>query len=364
MTMLWAEPFEPYGGLETVMLDGFWAQVSAGFTLDQTHVRTGDWALKLANGNANDEVRRTLLDAQTTVGMACAIYLDALPATEFKGGGLAPTALFIHQFRDATNQIQLSVCIGTDGAVVVYNQGLYTGGGSPQGALLARSGQAIRAKSFTHIETKAGIDAVNGFVEVRVNGVTVINVTGVNTDPVGSHEVSQCAINCTGTSIIQANLWVDDLFTWNGDGTQNNDFVGDQKVYYLPPNGDTAQADWTPSAGSTSYTMVDEVPPDDNDYLSLAATTGDTDLSLTDLPGAVVAVAAVMPIMRAFKNDAGTCDLAPSILQGATYASGDPQPVTTSAQYYQQVFEVDPVSLAPFTPADVNSLKLSLIRTS
>lgn len=367
MSILWAEPFDPYGGLETAMLEGFWAELTGSFLLDQTHVRTGSWALRLfSNAGAGQAARRTLLASQTEVGMATALYLDALPSTEFNGGGLAPTGLFPHVFRDATNQFQLSIGIGTDGAIVVWNRGFYDGGGGVHGTLLARSGQAVRAKSFTHIETHVGVDSVAGFVEVRVDGVTVINITGVNTDPVGSGEYSQCSIGTSpgSTSTIGCNVWIDDLFTWNGDGTQNNDFVGDQKVYYLVPNGDTAQADWTPSSGSVSYAMVDEIPPDDADYLSLATPTGDTDLSITDVPAEVVAVAAVMPIMRCLKDDAGTCGIAPSILQASTYASGGTQAVTTAAQYFGQVFEVDPVSLAPFTPADVNSLKLALIRTA
>lgn len=365
MTVCWADPLDLYGGDESAMTDGAWAEIGSGWSLSTANPRTGLYSLRMANGSAGP-ARRTLGAAKQVAKLATAMFLEVLPTSEFVlgVGGIRP-ALMIHQYRDAANGVQVSIGVGTDGRLIAWQSGYYlVGAGTPIGVKLGESGQCIHANSYDHVESRVGIHLTDGFVEVRVNGVTVINLTGVNTNPTGLGETSQTVTQNIGTGGIGGYLDICDLIASDDLGAHNTDFVGDQKVFWLPPDSDTAQADWTPSTGATSYGVLDEAPPNDTDYLSLAATTGKTDVGCANLPGGVVSVAAVIATIRSRKDDAGVCDLNPGIKSGATYATGAGQPQTTAALYFNQVFEVDPVSTAPFTPAEVNALKLVLERTA
>jgi hypothetical protein len=358
------EPLDQYGGDESAMTDGVWAEIGVNWSLSNANPRTGAWHLRMANSSAGP-ARITLGAAKAVAGMATAVFLSALPSSEFNVGvGGVPPGLMIHQYRSASNQIQLSIAIGTDGSLVVWRYGFYDGGGSGIGELMFRSDQCIRANSYQHIESKIGVDPVDGFVEVRVDGVTRVNLTGVNTDPYATGEVSQVAVWNPGVGAPGCVTDVCDIICWDDQGTQNNDFVGDQKVWMVPVAGDTAVADWTPSTGATSWNLLDETPPNDADGISLTATTGKTVLTTAGSPAGMVSCIGAVSWLRGSKDDAGVCDLAPGVRQGATYGASVGQPITTSKQYYTTVYELDPVSGLPPSPSDIDTLELVVERTA
>jgi hypothetical protein len=365
--LLWADPFAQYGGDESAMGDGPYASVGSGWTLSNAKPRTGSWSLHTTGSNGNDGIngltclRRLFGGQKVTSGWGYAFYCDALPAVELGFNGLL--AKFMGVWLDRFGHTQVAVYLGTDGSVSIMLGYTFADNGGV-GTVVARSDPCIRPRSYNHIEAKLTVDGTTGYVEIRVNQVTVLTYSG-NTDTAGTGEASQFITTCGYDSFIgMGNQYLADLFAWDDSGPYNNDFIGDFKCYWLPPNADTAQADWTPSTGATSFGVVDESPPDDTDYLSIVATTGKTNLGLTNLPADVIAVAAVVPLMRAWKTDAGVCDVAPGILQGATYSTPVGQPANTAPQYYQEPQEVDPVSGVPFTLADVNSLDLVIERTA
>lgn len=369
MAILNADPLDQYGGSEAAMVQGPWAQVDTGsWNLSNANPRTGAWALRCVPVGTH-LVRRVFGNSLAEGKVAFAMYCDALPSSENPGDSAFVSRFELCSFRDAANNVQVVFVFGTNGQVVAYRgQTTSISGGLVLTTLLDRSDPLILipARAYSHLEFKVGIDDSAGYCEVRLNGVTIMNLTGIDTRATGAAaETSQWAVASAGADGggVPFADFCDFIFS-DDAGAHNPDFVGDQKVYWLPPDSDTAQADWTPSTGSTSYGVIDEAPPNDADYLSLAATTGKTNVGCADLPADVVSVSAVIPTIRSWKDDAGVCDLAPGILQGATYDSGSGQPQTTAPNYYHQVFEVDPVSGVPFTPAEVNSLKLVLERTA
>ncbi len=378
MTLVWADPFDQYGGDVDAMRSAAYLNVSADWSLSAAKPRTGSRALLFNSDdsgasdtsiNALGSFRRTFGAALQEAGAGYALWIERLPAYEVGTFPALPstawiaTKLFV--FLSGGGETQVMITLGTDGAVVAYRGYVFASFPAGDGwTLLGRSAPCVRAQAYTHIEAKVKIDPVDGAVEVRVNGATVLNLTGINTDEQLTAETSQVYTYAGSQFSDYGNFYLDDYIGWDTNGAHNNDFLGDQKLYYLAPNGDTAQADWTPSAGATSYGVVDEAPPDDADYLSLVATTGSTDLALANLPASVVAVSAVVPFMRAWKGDAGVCDVAPGVVQGATPSTPVGQPIATVPQYYEQAVEVDPVSGLPFTPAEVNSLLLRIERTA
>jgi hypothetical protein len=141
------------------------------------------------------------------------------------------------------------------------------------------------------------------------------------------------------------------------DGSRNNDFLGDVKVVTLRPNADTAQADFTLSAGSVHYSLLAEAPDDDGDasYVE-SGTVGHKDLyGYQDLTGTPAAIMAVQITTVARKDDAGSRSLRKVLRSGATTANGATRGLGTSYALYDDRFEVDPATGAAWTKAGVDA---------
>ena len=127
-------------------------------------------------------------------------------------------------------------------------------------------------------------------------------------------------------------LRLDDVYVCDTSGSRNNDFLGDVKVVTLRPNADTAQADFTPSAGSVHYSLVAEAPDDDGDATYVeSGTVGHKDLyGYQDLTGTPAAIMAVQLATVARKDDAGSRSLRAVLKSGATTANGATRVLGTS----------------------------------
>lgn len=353
MALLWMDGFDHYGTDTTNMTDGAWAEI-VGATLATDNPRTGSSSLKIAS--ANVRIRRVLGGAKTTAGLGAVYWFSNLPSTN--------DVLDIMQFRDAANNEQVTIVLQSTGVIEAFRGDGFTG------TSLGDSGSpAVTAEAYTHIETMVTIDNSAGQVEVRVNGVTVLSISGVDTAATANIETSQVQITVNGT---QPNpgvttWYIDDIYCYDDTGSYNNDFIGDRRVYTLFPNADTAQADWSPSTGGDGYAMIDEADPnDDTDYIFTSGGTSPNPVSefdLDDLPAGVSAVSAVSLIHRSRKTDAGDANIQLSAVSGSFETAGADNPMTEVYTYYEDVIEADPDTAAPFTPTAVDSLKLKIERT-
>lgn len=354
MSMLWMDGFDHYGGPATdFMLDGAYADVNNS-TLDTTNPRTGVHALKVTSGN-DGGLRRVFGADQDTAGVAFAFFIPSLPTNS--------TSMGI-EFRDNANETQCGIGVTSSGQVFFYRGGAENG--SANGVILGTSGVAVLARAYQHWECKVHIDPTHGSCEVRLNGVTVLSVTDVNSQGQSEGTTAQVQLGSPGLAIVgfPPYMMVDDLFAWNTNGVVANDFIGDRKVYTSLPDNDTGQADWIPATGSVSYQMLNKVPPVDNtDYL-IATNPGEvTHVAFANLPSPVVSVTAVMTATRAFKTDAGDATLVVGLISGSSEDDGAAHALTQSPTYYHDVFETDPETGTLWTPTGFNSTLLSLDRT-
>lgn len=362
MALLWCDGFDHYGLDETNMTDGAWAEVDpgvgTGWILSTVNPRTGTHSLRRGGGSGVRLARRVLGGAKTTVGQGAVFYPSFLPDVN--------NTHVLYDFRDAGNSIQVTVLVQSTGVISVKSGNML---GTELGATAT---PAVVAEAYQHIETIVTIDSTVGEVEVRVNGVTVLALTGVNTNPIGTGECSQVAlVGYRNTGVGGSPNWildVDDYYCYDDSGSFNNTFIGDRRVLTLFPNADTAQEDWTPSTGVDSFAMVDEADPnDDTDYIftSSSGSPGTiTEFDLDNLPAGVSSVSAVQLVHRSRKTDAGVANVQLSAVSAASETAGTDRPVTEAYTYYHDVIEADPDTAAPFTPSAVDALKLKIERTS
>lgn len=362
MANRWADGLGRYGGTKSYMLNGSsgqaWAEVDGDFSLSSANPRTGTHCLRLGTSfSTQQDARRIFGTPLTEVFLGCAIYAHTLPTTEgsaYYSGGVGDICLF--DLRDQTNNSQISIYLGTDGRLVARRSS----------TLLGQTVPIIGAGAYQHIEVyaKAG-NGTAGALEIRVDEVTKLNLTGIDTVQTANVEFSQWAFGHNtngGTAIIDfADFYCNDTVD---DGSGCNSFIGDVKSGVLMVDADTAQADFSKSTGTVGYSLLNEKPPVDAGYIYTASSTARSDFGLQDGPANLSEILTIRPFVRAWKDDAGTATIAPNVLSGAVDGTVSDQPITTAAAYYDSNVPLDPNTGVPWTASGLNAAKHIVERIS
>jgi hypothetical protein len=375
MALLFVDSLQQYASNETAMLDGPWAEIDiSGFEFSLgSNGRSGTYNLNRSTTIGTVVARRVLGTSVTTVGLGFAFYPTVLPNFS--------NEVCLCDLRDANNMVNLSIVIQSTGVLSVVR------GEVKYGTIIASSASpCVRAHSYQHVEIKATIDGSAGAVEVRVNGVTVISATGVDTVATtaemdvsgkinGLAECSQVALvggpnhgSTMNVSMNDYNIRYSDLVCWDDSGSYNNDFLGDHFVTAHYPTGDTAQADWTALSG-TGYENIDDTDPDEDSTYIYAAAPGSpaestSEFDIANLNSTSGTVAGVVVTTRARKDEAGDADLQNGVKSGGVETRGDTHAVNGIYTYYEDVVETDPNSGVAFTPTNINNLLLQLNRVT
>lgn len=356
MSIVWIDGFDHYGNQNTGrdnMLAGAWTQLSGTSNPrpDSTNPRTGTYAMRFNNGVSDQGARRNLGAGYDVVGMGFAIYLPNLPTLNDR--------FCVMSFSNGGNIPFVSIVVQSTGAIAAK-------AGEFDDSAFGTSTTLLTALAYHHLECWVRIDGSSGSVEFRLDGVTILNLTGINT---GTGNVEQVSVGRGAPFDSGVTGWdVDDIFVANNSGTQNNSFLGDKRVWPIFPDADTEEADWVPNSGTTGYTQINETSPDgDTSYVEAAAPAESSqqvsDYGVQALPAEVVAVAAIMMQGMLKKTDAGTCTVKQSVLSSGQISSGSLHPLTTAYTYYQDVFELDPNTSAPWTPTAVGNALIRYERT-
>jgi hypothetical protein len=267
---------------------------------------------------------------------------------------------WIHQFRDVSNNLVLAIRVTTTGALEAYRDVNFTTG---VGTLIgATTGPVLSAGSWRHIETKAVHSTTVGTVTIRVEGVEVMALTGVNT---GAASYAQVAVGTSaGLVTVAFSQMMKDIVFWDGNGSQNNDFLGPCGVYWRQPDADVSSG-WARTSGTTDYELVDESPPADAGYIYADDTLPAASImDIAGLPPDVIAIRGIISVQRAMKSDGGDGNLQVILSpNGTDWDTGADNAVSTAFTYYYDVSEVSPATAAAWTPVEFDSLEIRLNRT-
>lgn len=340
-----ADSFDHYGGDVSFIDDGLWAGYVAAsggsVALSNSFARTGDYSLRLHRSNFSEGLveARFAIGAQSfTCGIGFGVYMASLPTSGTTAG---------IQFRDVSNNPLLTLLFQADGSIAAKK-------GGKTGTLIDVSDTILTAGTFNHIECKATFDTVAGFVEVRVNGVTKLQIGSLN---LGALAAATCALSLF--DFFLDDIWFDDVFAWDDTGDYNNAFMGAQRILTIFPTADTAQADFTVVGSGAGFSAIDDNPPDeDTSYITSAVVSNKSDFELDTLPPEVVAIAGVFVPARARVDAAGIGNLKMSLVSSGDVLAGSDVPLTPSYSYYRNVFEEDPHTSAPWTKAGLEAALL------
>lgn len=344
--LIWADPFDHYGDPASA-LEGAYAD--GNFLLDTLNARNGTTCMYFPSGGAGARFfRRTLGENKPVLGFAAAFRFAALPPDN---------NLVFCQGLDLSGNTLWTISQTNDGRIRAW-RGAFS-------ALLGTSGQVLNTSAYQHFESKVFTDPAAGSMEVRINGETVLDVTGANTDGVGGGALPS-QIRGSGGPISH---YMDDMFAWDDQGDYVNDFMGDHRVRLAKLTADSAQADWVPNISSAAgFEMLTEIPNDgDTTIIAADQTYLASEFEFEPTPGDVASVAGVMLVGLQRKTDAGACSTQMSLVQGISEGLGAENPLTQLYSYYADPMVVDPNTGAPFVPEELGGpggTRLKITRTA
>jgi len=353
MAIVHADNFSIYGTNAALMLNGIYASAANLTLVADPDGLSGGRVCRFTGGGqaASSGIRFVLPASATKVGIAQRVWLPNLqfstvPPIPFFCGWLGPS-----------NEFLLTVTPTGTGRIQVRL-------GSPSSGtlLFTTENPVVTANGWYHIE--AALDTGAGTLEVRVEGLTVVSLDSLTINP-----IYQIAVGTTTDITSAGYVWYSkDLVIWNGEGSFNNDFLGSVLVHNLTTASDVS-LNWTPSTGSEGWSILDNIPPNDSQYIAAPYSVDPPNYpdpyvgTMTDLPIEATSVKAVITFVRAAKTDGGDGSLQVGLISDGVVGLGAERPITVAQTYWRDVFETDPATSAAWLPQAVNDANIQINRT-
>ena len=239
------------------------------------------------------------------------------------------------------------------GLYLTANNAIAAFRGSNATILGTSANNVVPSSGFCYIEVKTKIDDTTGTVDVKVNGASVLSLSGQDTRNGGNASVTGISIRGVGGT-----AKIDDLYVCDTSGSTNNDFLGDVRIDCLFPDGDGNYTQFTPSTGTSHYQLVDESTPNTTDYND-GATVGDRDSYTFQNLSALTSqtVYGVQVCMAINKDDAGSKSATAFVRASSTNGDGSGIALGTSQVITTQVFETNPATSTAWTESTVNGME-------
>jgi uncharacterized protein CbrC (UPF0167 family) len=245
---------------------------------------------------------------------------------------------YIVEFRDVERG-QILIRLNADGSLsALLESYIYAASdwGDYASTLLGSSGAGlITAGIDQRIDLRVKIDNTVGEIEFRLNGVQILNLSGIDTR-CNSGVISNFLLGCSA-QVTTTDFYFDDLYVATS-------FLGtDVRVDSHYSIADGANTDFTPSSGTDHFAMVDESTADDDTTKVTATTPGSRDTYKVEAfknPGGTIY--SVKTCLTAKKVEANSAQLATCIRSGSTNYDGTAQGLTTDWANLGEVANTDP----------------------
>lgn len=244
----------------------------------------------------------------------------------------------------------------SDGTVSAYR-------GNSGGTVLGTTSSAVMPNQdvWYYIEVKVTLHDTTGAVVVKVDDVEVLNLSAIDTKNGGTDAVFDTVRlerDAVGSTIVR----FDDFYLCNEQGTSNNDFLGESKIYTLTPAASGNYSQLTGSDGNSvnNYQQVDEIPPNTSDYNG-SATNGQKDTYDFRLSGSEFttvattgSVAGIQLGSYAAKDDVSAKSFRHVHYINSTDYTESDHGLATSYTYYYDLIEQNPDTATAWTRSDID----------
>lgn len=202
--------------------------------------------------------------------------------------------------------------------------------------VLKGTGSSYILNTWRNLQMHLLIDDVNGIFEAKLDGNTECSFTG-DTKPTSATEINRFGLGVW--NVHNAPAYYDDLIIGTGG------YPGDWRFSKLTPTSDSS-TEFSRSTGSTSYTLIDEVPPSSTDYV-YASGTGLRDFyGLSDFTNTsasnIFVPSGINYWVYAVKDPANTQKFKHLLRLGSTVYSGTEVTTNTTYTMYPSFHNTDP----------------------
>jgi len=240
------------------------------------------------------------------------------------------------------------IVVFIDGAVTHVDLRVDVGGHlffTRNGTAIGSTGTTVlTTNTWYYLEVKVTISDTVGVAAVKINGVSELNGTSLDTRNAGNATADTVRINGTGGSSVAETTDFDDLYICDAQGSTNNDFLGDVRVEALFPNGNGNSSQLVGSDGNSTdnYLLVDETTPATADYVE-SSTVGQKDTyAFTNPTSTSGTVYAVQLLPYAAKTDAGVRSIVSVARLSGTEVDSSAKTLSATPQYFPDVRETKP----------------------
>lgn len=221
---------------------------------------------------------------------------------------------------------------------------------------LGRTTTPLVINQWSLLEFYVKIDDSAGEVEVRIDGVPRLTLSGIDTKPGSDTAIDTIVLGCSQKTVFTSGAvrYFDDL---TADDT---DWINESVITALHPDDIGNTTELTPSGAGDNWEMVDETPPSDSDYNStLVANKKDTYLH-TALPGAASTIKAVLTAARVARTGSDISTAYLITRSGGTDYEDAGQAIATVPSLITKLEEVDPDTGIAWVVGDVNTSEMGI----
>jgi hypothetical protein len=315
------------------------------FALVTSGARSGAYALSLSKSVSYESAGSGTYVSVSVPGSPAEIYVRI----GLKISVAAAHPVYCLRCSDGSTS-QIDLILGSAGELSAYRGGTLLGSGG------------LLQNLWSCIEVHLKVDPSAGVLEVWQDGTLIVSFAG-NTQVSSLSRVTQLTPSCqlTAGTVGPCTIVFDDLAVNDTLGSFNSGRAGQGGIVPLFPVADTAQRDFTRSAGADNYALVDDVPPnDDTDYVE-ASTLNARDLyTVAQLPAGASSITVVQSLGRLRSAGGSGAQAALTIkssgvtLDGATYA------LPETYVFRSDLYEADPATGNAWLVGGVNALQVGV----
>jgi hypothetical protein len=231
------------------------------------------------------------------------------------------------------------------------------------GTFLGSANNCLLPNRWQYIEIRVKVHATAGEVECKVNGIQVMNLSGIDTDRGGSFaemtEVWFYAMTANADTYARAYV-IDDIYIVSTDAGVHTTFLGPTKIEGLFASAEGDNIDFTPSAGTDNSANIDENPVSTTDYNSSSTATDFDLLAADNLTLLSQNIRGVQLNVDFLVTEATPFGLLPKIKTGTTEDDGDEITTADDETWVTKfhVFDQDPDTATNWTAAGINGMQI------
>jgi hypothetical protein len=334
MALLWIDGFDHYASGQQLRV---YEEATGNFNINTSIKRTGSQSAAL---DVTSSVSKYVNNSPTLI-IGAALYVNS-------GSYNDPSNGYLVKFFDSTTE-QCNVKLGQNGRILLY-----------RGSIMIDQTDVLvyPLQQWFYLEVKITF-ATNGSWTLRINNQVVRSVSGINTIQSSNPYANKVTISGLNQPTLSPVLW-DDYYICDTNGTYNNDFLGDTKVVTLYPNAEGSLLQWTPSSGTTHYSLLNENTPNDDTNYVYTSTAGATETANFQDVSLVGSILGIMQNACIRKDDAGARTAALVCKIGSNVYESSEVSIGNSYTFLKQLREVDPSTGLPWSISGFNAAEFGV----